>query len=150
MAQGLGAPAIYQNGATWLVSHQNVARSFSQAERPGAYFSKVPKLFGSISGVTIPFISSQRRGSKPSNFVILLVFLKLKTCLKINFSKQVDCSLTTGFSGPKSSRDFEKQAPTQDQAFHLWRVSLARKSSLVRQHKCVAFVELSTEPSNSY
>ena len=33
----------------------------------------------------IPFISSQRRGSKPSNFAILLVFLTLKTCSKINF-----------------------------------------------------------------
>ena len=46
---------------------------------PGACLSEVPKLFGSISGVTIPFISSQRRGSKPSNFAIPLVFLSLKT-----------------------------------------------------------------------
>ena len=47
---------------------------------PGACFSKIPKLFGPISGATIPFISSQRRGSKPSNFAILLAFLTLKTC----------------------------------------------------------------------
>ena len=47
---------------------------------PGACFSNVPRLFGPISSVTIPFISSQRRGSKPSNFAILLVFLILKTC----------------------------------------------------------------------
>ena len=33
---------------------------------------------GPISGATIPFESSQRRGSKPSNFVVLLVFLTLK------------------------------------------------------------------------
>ena len=38
---------------------------------PGACFSKVSKLFGPISGATIPFISSQRRASKPSNFAIL-------------------------------------------------------------------------------
>ena len=75
-------------------------------------FSKVPKLFGSISGATIPFISSQRRGSKPSNFAILLVFLILKTCKKISFSKQADCSLTTSFSGPKSSRDFRETGPS--------------------------------------
>ena len=28
-----------------------------------------------ISGATIPFISSQRRDSKPSNFAVILVFL---------------------------------------------------------------------------
>ena len=32
----------------------------------------------------------------------------LKTYLKNSFSKQADCSLTTGFSGPKSSRDFRE------------------------------------------
>ena len=32
----------------------------------------------SDSGATISFISSQRRGSKPPNFAILLVFLTLK------------------------------------------------------------------------
>ena len=45
-----------------------------------AYFSKVPKRFGPISGATIPFISSQRRALKPSNLAFLLVFLTLKTC----------------------------------------------------------------------
>ena len=39
---------------------------------PGACFSKVPKLFGPISGATILFISSQRRGSKPSNLYPLV------------------------------------------------------------------------------
>ena len=78
---------------------------------PGTCISKVPKLFGPISGATIPSISSQRRGSKPPNFAILLVFLILKTCKKISFSKQADCSLTTSFSGPKSSRDFRETGP---------------------------------------
>ena len=45
---------------------------------PGACFSKVPKLFGAISGATTAFISSQCRGSKPSNFAVLLVFLILE------------------------------------------------------------------------
>ena len=33
----------------------------------GARFSKVPKLFGAFSGVTIPFVSQERRGFKSSN-----------------------------------------------------------------------------------
>ena len=64
-----------------------------------------------ISGATIPFISSQRRGSRPSNFAIVLVFLISETCKKISFSKQADCSLTTSFSGPKSSGDFRETGP---------------------------------------
>ena len=77
----------------------------------GACFSKVPKLFGTISGATIAFIPSQRRGSKHSNFAVLLIFLILKTCKKISFSKQADCSLTTSFSGPKISRNFRETGP---------------------------------------
>ena len=56
-----------------------VARERPEKFRPGASFSKVQKLFRPISGATIPFISSQRRGSKPSNFAILLVCLTLKS-----------------------------------------------------------------------
>ena len=50
--------------------------------KPVAFFSKVPKVSfrAYFKGATIPFISSQRRGSKPSNFAILLVFLTLKAC----------------------------------------------------------------------
>jgi len=79
--------------------------------RPGTCFLKVPKLFGPIPGATTAFMSSQRRGSKPSNFAILSVFLVLKTCKKITFSKQADCSLTASFSGPKSSRHFRETGP---------------------------------------
>ena len=43
-------------------------------------FLKSPETFGPISGATNPFISTQRRGSKPSNFAILLVLLTLKIC----------------------------------------------------------------------
>ena len=53
-----------------------------------ACFSKFPNLFGPMSGATVPFISSQRQDSKSSNFAILLVFVTLKTCEKIYFSKQ--------------------------------------------------------------
>jgi len=91
------------------VVHASVMHHISHGS--GACFSKVPKLFGPISGATIAFISSQLRGSKPSNFAVLLVFLILKTCEKISCSKQADCSLITSFSGPKSSRDFRETGP---------------------------------------
>ena len=88
--------------------------------RTGACFSKVPKRLGPISGATIAFIPSQRRGSKHSNFAILLIFLILKTCKMITFSKWADCSLTTSFSGPKSSRDFRETGPwTESRTYDL-------------------------------
>ena len=59
---------------------------------PEACFLKVPKLFGSISGATIPYISSQHRGSKQPNFAILLGFSYIKNMLKISISYQADCN----------------------------------------------------------
>ena len=46
----------------------------------GARFSKVPKLYGPFSGVTISFVSQERRGFKLSNFTVILLFVTLKTC----------------------------------------------------------------------
>ena len=105
--------------------------------RPGACFSKVPKLFGPISGTTIPFISSQRRGSKPSNFAVLLIFLILKACKKISFSKRADCSLTTSFSGPKSFRDVRETGPW----FHLNHCNKKNRENCRREKKknCLCF-----------
>ena len=40
-----------------------------------------------------------------------MVSLSLKKCSKISFSKQVDCSLTTVFSGANSSRHFWEESP---------------------------------------
>ena len=89
----------------------NFVSSPRRSSWPGACFSKVPKRFGPISGATIAFIPSQSRGSKHSNFAILLIFLILKTCKKITFSRWAYCSLTTSFSGPKSSWDFRETGP---------------------------------------
>ena len=63
------------NDALRRVSHQSAADPW-----PGACFSEVPNHFEPISCATIPSISSQQRGSKPSNFAILLLFLTSKTC----------------------------------------------------------------------
>ena len=79
----------------------------------GGLFLKSPETFWA-NFWTIPSLASQRRGSKPSNFAILLVFVILKTCKKISFSKQADCSLTTSFLDPKSSRDFRETGPWRD------------------------------------
>ena len=46
------------------------------------FSSKVPKLFESNWATLVPFIPSQRRGSKSSSSAILLVFLTLETFLK--------------------------------------------------------------------
>ena len=89
---------------------------------PRACLTKVPKLFGPISGATIPFISSQRRGSKPSNFAILFVFLKLKICSNISFLKQADCSLKTGFLGPKKCSGLSRNRPLVSTANSMQRI----------------------------
>ena len=78
---------------------------------PSPVSQKSRNFFGSLSGAAIRFISSQRWGSNPSSFAVLLVFHTLKACWKISFSKQVDCSLTTGFSSPKSFRNLRGKGP---------------------------------------
>ena len=45
------------------------------AERP----KNVPKLYGPFSGVTIPFVSQERRGFKSSNFTVIFLSVTLKT-----------------------------------------------------------------------
>ena len=77
----------------------------------GACFSKVPKLYGPFSGVTIPFVSQARRGFKSSNFTVTFLFVTLKTCQKISFPNQAAGTFTNGFSGPKSFRDFRETGP---------------------------------------
>ena len=42
---------------------------------PGACFSKVPKLFGRISGAIILFVSSKRRRLEARNFAVILIFI---------------------------------------------------------------------------
>ena len=46
----------------------------------GARFSKVPKLDGPFSGVTITFASQERRGFESSDFTVIFLFVTLKTC----------------------------------------------------------------------
>ena len=68
----------------------SIAKWCPNGGRSKGLFLKVPKLFGPISGVTIPFISSQPWSLSLSKLAILLVFLTIKTCQEISFSKQAD------------------------------------------------------------
>ena len=77
----------------------------------GARFSKVPKLYGPFSGVTVPFVSQERRGFKSSNFTVLSLFVPLKAFQKMGFPKQAVGSFINGFLGPKSFRDFRETGP---------------------------------------
>ena len=76
-----------------------------------ASLSKVPTILRPISGATIPFKSSQRRGFKPSNFAILLGFLTLKTCWRSAFQNKRIAVWKLAFRTRKVLRTSEKVAP---------------------------------------
>ena len=79
---------------------------------PGARFSKVPRLFGRISGDIILFVSSKRRCTEARNFADILIFISYTTYEKISFTEWAGRSFTNGFSGPKSLRDFRETGPS--------------------------------------
>ena len=79
----------------------------------GACFSKVPKLFGRISGDIILSVSSKRRRLEARNFAVILIFIPFITYEKIRFTEKAGRSFTNGFSGPKSSRDFRETGPRE-------------------------------------
>ena len=56
-------------------------------QSPGACFSKVPKLFGRISGDIIPFVSSKRRRLEARNFAVIFVFIPFTTYEKTSFTE---------------------------------------------------------------
>ena len=61
---------------------------------PGARFSKVPNLFGRISGDLILFVSSKRRRLEARNFSIVLIFIPFTTYEKTS-------RFRNGFTCPK-------------------------------------------------
>ena len=58
---------------------QQVVTEFFSFLCPGARFSKVPILFGSISGDMILFLSSKRRRLEAQNFAVALTFIPFTT-----------------------------------------------------------------------
>ena len=53
----------------------------------GARFSKVPKLFGRISGDIILFVSSKRRRLEARNFAVIFIFNPFTTYEKTSFTE---------------------------------------------------------------
>ena len=54
---------------------------------PGACFSKVPKLFGRISGDIILFVSSKRRRLEARNFAVIFIYIPFTTYEKTSFTE---------------------------------------------------------------
>ena len=54
---------------------------------PGACFSKVPKLFGRISGDIILFVSSKRRRLEARNFTVIFIFIPFTPYEKTSFTE---------------------------------------------------------------
>ena len=78
---------------------------------PGTRFSKVPKLFKSILGDIILFVSSKRRRLEAPNLAVMLIFIPYTACEKTSFTEYAGRSFTNGFSGPKSFQDFRETDP---------------------------------------
>ena len=78
---------------------------------PGARFSNVPKLYGSFSGVTVPFVSQERRGFKSSNFTVIFSFCYLKNMLKNQLSKTSGWQFHTWLFGPEKLSGRSRNGP---------------------------------------
>ena len=63
------------------------AMIITKCDRTGACFSKVPKLFGRISGDIILFVSSKRRRLEARNFAVIFVFNPFTTYEKTSFTE---------------------------------------------------------------
>ena len=69
-------------------SHRNLLTPYCKLlNRPGASFSKVPKLFGRISGDIILFVSSKRRRLEAQNFAVIFVFMPFTTYEMTSFTE---------------------------------------------------------------
>ena len=75
---------------------------------PGASISKVPKLFGLISGDIILFVYAQRRRLEAWNFAAVFSFIPFTTYEKSSFTEEAGLSFTNGSSGPKRFREFRE------------------------------------------
>ena len=60
---------------------------FAEDKTPGACFSKVPKLFGRISGDTILFVSLKLRRLEARDFAVIFIFIPFTTYEKTSFKE---------------------------------------------------------------
>ena len=68
---------------------KNLSRANEGERRPGVRFSKVPKLFGLISGDIIYFVSSNRRRLETRNLEVILIFILLATYERAAFENKL-------------------------------------------------------------
>ena len=82
-------PALQNKRVSVLGMALRARKLFGTFEKraPGACFSKVPKLFGRISGDTILFVSSKRRRLEARNFAVIFVFIPFTTYEKTSFTE---------------------------------------------------------------
>ena len=70
-----------------MLVHCRVERDKEIMAAPGALFSKVQRLFGSISGDIILFVSSKRRRPEAQNFAVILIFIPYTNYENISFTE---------------------------------------------------------------
>ena len=68
-------------------SMDKLRKQFLMKLWPGARFSKVPKLFGRISGDIILFVSSKRKRLEARNFEVIFIFIPFTTYEKTSFTE---------------------------------------------------------------
>ena len=78
---------------------------------PGARFSKVPKLFGHISGDIILFVSSKRRRLEARKFAFILIFIPFTKYEKNGFTELAGRSFTNGFFGSEQFSGLSRNEP---------------------------------------
>ena len=79
--------------------------------KPGACFSKVPKLFGRIPGDIILFVSSKRRRLEARNFAVIFTFIPFTSYEKTSFTNRQVVDLRVAFRVREVLGTFEKRAP---------------------------------------
>ena len=78
---------------------------------PVACFSKVPKLFGRISGDIILFVSSKLRRLEARNFAVIFIFIPLQHIKRLALQNKQVVILRMAFRARKVLGTFEKRAP---------------------------------------
>ena len=92
---------------------------------PGACFSKVPKLFGRISGDIILSVSSKVRRLEARNFAVILFLFPLQHMKRQALQNKLDGVLRMAFRARKVFGTFEKRVlgPETETRTQLWDVN---------------------------
>ena len=76
MIPGQPQPLLYFNDFHFMIPTNS-----------GALFSKVPKLFGQISGDIILFVSSKQRRLEAQDFEVIFIFIRFTKYEKTSFTE---------------------------------------------------------------